>query len=193
MSIAKAIEAVQKISGKLVALPESEEYDETAKSYYTALERELRPACFMTPHSANDVAEVVKALKPILDSPSLAIAGAGQQTTPGAANIRDGITIHLRNLQGIEIDQDKKVISVGAGEQMGDVYEKAAAAGLGVAGNRHGGVGWEEKRFEAGLTLLESHNVLTRDRWLILLLVFPRLCMRWYCHLPSCPRQWRNR
>jgi hypothetical protein len=145
MSIAKAIEAVKNISSKLVVLPETEEYAEITMSYYSELERELKPACFITPHSANDVAEVLKAVKPILDTPSLAIAGAGQQATPGAANVKGGITIHLRNLKGIEISEDQKVISVAAWEQMGDVYEKARAVGLGVAGNRHatGGMGGE--------------------------------------------------
>ncbi|KAH7310807.1 hypothetical protein B0I35DRAFT_439735 [Stachybotrys elegans] len=145
MSIPKAIEAVQKISTKLVALPDSEEYNEIIKSYYTELERELRPACFLTPYSPGDVADILKALKPLLDSPVVAIAGAGQQTTPGAANIQGGITIHLRNLRGIDIDEEHKTISVGAGENMGHVYEKAAAMGLGVAGNRHarGGIGGE--------------------------------------------------
>jgi FAD/FMN-containing dehydrogenase len=45
--------------------------------------------------------------------------------------------------QGIQIDEEKKIVSVAAGERMGNVYEKLISLGLGVAGNRHssGGIG----------------------------------------------------
>lgn len=59
------------------------------------------------------------------------------------ANVRSGLTIHLRNLRGIEISADRKYVSIGAGEQMGSVYDHVIAAGRGVLGNRHssGGIG----------------------------------------------------
>ncbi|KAI1503598.1 FAD-binding domain-containing protein [Biscogniauxia marginata] len=134
MSVSSAIEAVQKISSDLVVLPENGEYDEIIKSYFSELERELKPACFLTPSSASQVADVVKAIKPFAGRSMIAICGSGQQATPAVANVRDGITIHLRNLRGIEIDAEKKVVSVAAGEQMGKVYQKVMAAGLGVVG-----------------------------------------------------------
>ncbi|KAI5923884.1 FAD-binding domain-containing protein [Camillea tinctor] len=143
MSVSKAIEAVQKIAADLVVLPGNEEYDEIIKSYFSGLERELRPACFLTPTSSIQAADIVKAIKPFAGRPKVAICGAGQQATPGVANVHDGITIHLRKLRGIEIDAERQVVSVAAGEQMGAVYEKVMAAGLGVVGNRHssGGIG----------------------------------------------------
>ncbi|KAI0393852.1 hypothetical protein F5Y17DRAFT_476367 [Xylariaceae sp. FL0594] len=145
MSTAEAIQAVEKISGALVARPGSTEYEELRASYYTELERELKPACFFTPSSARDVADIISAIKPFTEAlaSKIAICGAGQQCTPGVTNVQDGLTMHLRGLRGIEIHADREVVSVGAGERMGDVYEKVMAEGLGVVGNRHstGGIG----------------------------------------------------
>lgn len=142
-SVSKAIEVIKKISSDLVVPPGNEEYDEFIKSYFTKLERELRPACFLTPGSASQLAETVKALRPFADGFNFATCGSGQQATPGVANVRDGLTIHLRNLKGVELDTEKKIISVAAGEQWGKVYDTVMAAGFGVVGNRHssGGIG----------------------------------------------------
>ncbi|KAI0384946.1 FAD-binding domain-containing protein [Hypomontagnella monticulosa] len=137
MSVANSIEAVRKISNDLVVLPGTKTYDDITKSYFSELERELKPACFLTPSSASQVADIVKAIKPFAGPSTVAICGSGQQATPTVANVRDGITIHLRNLRGIEVDAEKQIVSIAAGEQMGQVYEKLMASGFGVAGNRH--------------------------------------------------------
>lgn len=143
MSVSEAIEAVKKISGGLVILRGSEQYDKITGSYFSELERELKPECFLVPNSASQVADIVKAIKPFALLSKVAICGFGQQATPAVANVRDSLTIHLRNLRGVKIDMERKIASVAAGEQMGNVYEAVNAAGLGVMGNRHsnGGIG----------------------------------------------------
>lgn len=159
MSVSDAIEAVKNISSDLAVLPESEEYDAIIKSYFSELERELKPACFLTPNSASQVAEIVKAIKPFASHSNIAICGSGQQATPAVANVRDGLTIHLRNLRGVEIDVEKNVVSVAAGEQMGKVYETVMAAGLGAVGNRHssGGIGGDAVQGESRYVMNRSH------------------------------------
>lgn len=139
----KAIEAIASLPGDLVVLPGTEKYNEITNSYFSELERELKPRCFVTPGSATQVSTILQALKPFADEIKIAVCGAGQQATPGVANVHDGITIHLRNLRGIEVDTEKKIVSIAAGERMGDVYDAVSAAGFAVAGNRHssGGVG----------------------------------------------------
>lgn len=143
MAVLKAVQAIKEISDDLVVAPDSGVYDEITKSYFSELERELKPAYFLTPNSAQQVSEILKAVKPFAGDLQIAICGAGQQATPGVANVRDGLTIHLRGLKGVEVDTDNKVVSVAAGEKMGNVYEKLVSLGLGVAGNRHssGGIG----------------------------------------------------
>jgi FAD/FMN-containing dehydrogenase len=143
MSVLEAIDAAKKIATNLVVLPGCEEYDEITKSYFSELERELKPASYLTPRSASQTADLVKAIKPFSDRGSVAICGSRQQATPGVANVQDGLTIHLRNLRGVNIDSENKLVRVAAGEKMGNVYEQLVAAGLGVTGNRHstGGIG----------------------------------------------------
>lgn len=141
--VAEVIEAVNNISADLVALPGNKTYDEITRSYFSKLEGDLKPRCFLTPRSTTDVADIVKVLKALAEGLKFAICGSGQQATPGVANVQDGITIHLRYLRGVEVDTERKVVSVAAGEQMGQVYETVMASGLGVVGNRHssGGIG----------------------------------------------------
>ncbi len=132
-----AIEALQEVLKEEVFLPGSNTYDELSWSYFSELERELRPACFVTPNSTAQVACIVKALRPFANDIKIAICGAGQQSTAAVANVRDGITIHLRGLKGIKVDEEKSIVSIAAGEQMGRVYDETTALGLAVAGNRH--------------------------------------------------------
>ena len=143
MSVSKAIEAFAQLSGNVIIQPGTQLYEEITASYFSGLERDQRPACFFTPHSSAQVSEVVKAIKPFSDGLKVAICGSGQQATPAVANVRDGITIHLRNLRGVDVDKKNGVVSIAAGEQMGNVYEKLVSLGLGCVGNRHssGGIG----------------------------------------------------
>ncbi|OTB00881.1 hypothetical protein M426DRAFT_75490 [Hypoxylon sp. CI-4A] len=163
MSISDAIEAVRTVSGDLVVLPETEEYNTITNSYFSVLERELKPACFLVPSSASQIADVVKAIKPFASGIKVSICGSGQQATPGVANVRDGITIHLRNLRGVHLNTEKEYVSVAAGEQMGKVYETVTAAGLGVVGNRHssGGIGGDA--LQGGLSYFSYYRGFVCD------------------------------
>jgi hypothetical protein len=98
MSIPRAIKALQEASSDLFVLPDTQAYNQILNSYLIELERELRPACFLNPKSAKEVAAIVKSIEPFTKSLKIAICGAGQQATPGVANVPDGLTIHLRNI-----------------------------------------------------------------------------------------------
>jgi hypothetical protein len=143
MSIANAIEAVKAISSDIVILPESQTYDDIIKSYFTELARELKPAAFLCPESVSHVSNIIRAMRPFANGLKIAICGTGQQATPGVANVRDGLTIHLRNLKGVEVDLEKEIVAVAAGETWGNVFDKVSASGFGVVGQRHssGGIG----------------------------------------------------
>lgn len=153
MSVAEAINAIKEISNELVALPDDNAYNELTKSYFSELERELKPAAYLVPTSAQEVSKIVRTLRPFRNEMKIAICGSGQQATPAVANVRNGLTIHLQGLRGIEIDSERRVISIAAGEKMGSVYEKATALGLGVSGNRHstGGIGGDALQGEPHL------------------------------------------
>lgn len=137
------IQATKSLSTDLVAVPGTQRYDDLGASYYSGLNRDLKPACFVTPSTAAQLSDAVKLLKSVAPAASVAICGHGQQATPGVNSVRNGITIHLGNLKGVKVDSTMKIVSVSAGETMGHVYEEAAAHGLAVVGNRHskGGIG----------------------------------------------------
>jgi FAD/FMN-containing dehydrogenase len=170
MSVSNAIIAIQEISSDLVVLPGTQAYDEITNSYFTELERELKPACFLIPKSAKEVAGILKAIKPFTDGLKIAICGAGQQATPAVANVHDGLTIHLGNIRGVEVETKRKVVSIAAGEKMGHVYEKVTASGFGVVGNRHssGGIGGDAVQGESQGLLKMHSNIF---RWPVVFLV----------------------
>lgn len=150
-SVAKAIEAIETIASDLIILPGSREYEDLIKSYFSGLERQLKPSAFLTPSSASQVAQIVKSLSPFAADLKVAICGSGQQATPGVANVHDGLTIHLGNLRGVKLDTERRVVSVAAGEKMGKVYDAVVAAGLAVVGSRHssGGIGGDALQGES--------------------------------------------
>lgn len=193
MAATQAAQAIKEISDDLVVSTESETYNEITESYFSELERELEPEYFVLPQSAQQVSQVLKACRPFAGDLRIAICGAGQQCTPGVANVRDGLTIHLRNLKGVQVDEGTKIVSVAAGEKMGSVYEKLVGLGLGVAGNRHssGGIGGDalQGKFTERVRFLHV-NIC---RWLVILLLFSRVHLRRRRKLRGCPRERRDR
>jgi FAD/FMN-containing dehydrogenase len=127
-----------------VAISGTSDYDKLNRSYLSLLQSELTPAAIFLPRNKDDVAKFVRLLKPlVLDgNVGFAIRGAGQQPVPGCSNIENpGITIDLQHLTGIEVKDG--VVSLGAGERWGAIYEKLSEQGLGVTGSRSslGGIG----------------------------------------------------
>ena len=45
-----------------VFFPDSTEYEDSVASYFAAFEKELRPSCIVTPRSAQDVSNIIKAI-----------------------------------------------------------------------------------------------------------------------------------
>ena len=76
-----------------------------------------------------------------------AIRGGGHMWWAGAANIQDGVTIDLSELNEVGVSQDRTITSVGGGARWEDVYYKLDPMNLAVVGGRVHDVG------VAGLTL----------------------------------------
>lgn len=127
-----------------IAINGTEAFAKLNNSYLSLLQRDLSPAAILLPRSKDEVAKIVQFLKPhaLKGEIQFAIRGAGQQPVPGCSNISgNGVTIDLRHLTGIEVKDG--LVSVGAGERWGAVYEKLTEHGLGVGGSRSalGGIG----------------------------------------------------
>lgn len=65
----------------------------------------------------------------------------------GAANIQDGVTIDLSQMNSVDVSDNQRLTRVGPGARWHDVYSKLDSLGLSVVGGRVSDVG------VAGLTL----------------------------------------
>jgi FAD/FMN-containing dehydrogenase len=109
-----------------------------------AREQEVTPGCIVKPTSPREVSIIVKILNDPLhltkDACKFAVRGGGHMTWAGAANIRDGVTIDMTAMKEVTIAQDRKTVSIGAGNRWLDVYNKIEPEGLAVSGGRWGHV-----------------------------------------------------
>ncbi|KAL4887661.1 hypothetical protein BJY04DRAFT_212689 [Aspergillus karnatakaensis] len=118
-----------------VRLPGSNEYDSLTGSYF-AQQGRLRPACYILPTSAEDVALAVKYLA---QTPGavFAIRASGTSPVAGAANIDNGITIDLRRLNNVHLKG--KIACIGSGASWSEVYNVLVPQGL-ICTRRKGGI-----------------------------------------------------
>jgi FAD/FMN-containing dehydrogenase len=67
----------------------------------------------------------------------LAIRGGGHSTLVGSSNIKGGITLDMRGMNNISLQENGQIVSVGAGAVWGDVYSELSPLNLSVVGG-HG-------------------------------------------------------
>lgn len=70
-----------------------------------------------------------------------AIRSGGHSSFAGAANIQNGVTIDLRGLDSVELNEERSLVSVGVGASWGNVYTLLDQYNLSVAGGRAFSVG----------------------------------------------------
>lgn len=131
--------------GNKVTYPGSSVYVTSLQSYFSAQEQELSPACIVIRSDTQDVATAIKTLASIFRKDAkqghFAIRGGGHNSNAGSANIEHGVTLDLRALDGVAVNADMTVASVGGGAIWGDVYAKLDAMNMSVSGGRVSGVG----------------------------------------------------
>lgn len=104
-------------------------------------ETDVLPACIASPQTAQDVSTIVNAVTNPIARCKFAIRSGGHSSFAGAANIQDGVTIDLRGLNGIELNAENSLVSVGVGSSWGSVYTQLDQHNLSVAGGRAFSVG----------------------------------------------------
>lgn len=192
-AVAQAISAIRHALPRAhLVLPEAEEeYKSLNNSYLSGFESDLSPACIFLPRSKEEVAAFVRAIKPSVGHVQFAIRAAGRQPLPGCANVDKGITIDLRSLKGIHV-QDGQV-QVAAGEVWGSVYEHLEPHGLGVTGGKSttcgiGGLATQGMFELVKLTTVKSARILVLSviRWSLVLFIPGRFHMRQRCQFRGC-------
>lgn len=127
--------------------PNAAGYNASATSYFAQQEGELAPYCYVKPASSQEVSNIVKTLSLLnvgrFHAPvcPFAVRGGGHHTVVGIANIHNGITIDLGNINQTAFSCNKSIVSVGSGARWGYVYDTLVPEGLAVLGGRESGIG----------------------------------------------------
>lgn len=125
---------------KITYLPSTTQYENSTSSYFAAFENELHPACVLIPRTAQEIANIIKFLQQAPGSLPIAIRGGGHTPWAGSANINAGVTIDMRQLNGVNIDRNN-IVAIAAGEAWSNVYTSLERKGLAVVGGRVSKVG----------------------------------------------------
>lgn len=107
--------------------------------YYSTFQRDVIPACIVTPSSEVDVSRALKIVKQY--QCIFAIKSGGHAMFPGASNAPSGITIDLRKFDTIEPDEEGLTTRVGTGTRWIDVYKVLEPLNRTVVGGRNSMVG----------------------------------------------------
>ncbi|KAF1974847.1 FAD-binding domain-containing protein, partial [Bimuria novae-zelandiae CBS 107.79] len=122
-----------------VFYPGSDAYNSSINSY-TYVNDRLFPACIVGPRSTRDVVSSVN----ILDkypSTHFAIRGGGHSFNTNFSNTAGGVTIDMRGINTVTINEGRDTVSVGAGALWRDVYAKTDPRNISVLGGRIATVG----------------------------------------------------
>ena len=149
------------LPGKL-SLPGEAAYTKENRDYYNIGLAELGPACIAFPSSAADVSAIVKILNTRADV-EFAVKSGGHSPNPGAASVRDGVLVALRNLAGTVLDREKGVAYVKPGGHWWDVMKALEGTGLTVVAGRLGVVGIGGYLVQGGLSFLSGQYGLGAD------------------------------
>ncbi|KAF2269735.1 FAD-binding domain-containing protein [Lojkania enalia] len=122
-----------------VFFPGTEGYN-TSISSYRYVQTRLLPACIVKPRYAQNVSKIVEILGRH-NSTRFAIRGGGHNVNPGFANIENGVTIDMRDMNTVDISRHGEVVEVGAGALWGHVYDVVEQRGLSILGGRVASVG----------------------------------------------------
>ncbi|GKZ64996.1 hypothetical protein AnigIFM50267_007156 [Aspergillus niger] len=147
-----------------VSFPDTPAYEASQRSYFAQPNSALQPSCMVFPDSADEVSNVITSILAISSGVpdfekagcQFAIRSGGHNSFGGASNIHNGVTIDLRALNTIQVqeaptenDEDESAqnkesqhtVFVGAGATWGEVYALLDPLGLSVAGGRAAQVG----------------------------------------------------
>lgn len=137
--ICSSLEAATSTSG-ILTKPLSSEYETEVHNYWSTACASLRPTCIMFPTSANEVADIVRALQQTDDL--FAVKSGGHMPNNGFASIQDGVLISTKNLNNIvAYDAKTQTAKVGPGMNWGEAQKALDGTGTALVGGRMSGVG----------------------------------------------------
>ena len=113
-------------------------YLQFVASYFSVNDR-LTPSCAVSPANTNDVAQIVGLLSKA--SCKFAVKSGGHGILTGSSNIAKGVTVDLRGMRRISLNEKTKTASVQPGAKWIEVYNYLGPLGYAIPGGRAGDVG----------------------------------------------------
>jgi FAD/FMN-containing dehydrogenase len=165
-------EIKQALPGK-VWFPDEPAYTKENKDYYNSGLADLRPACITMPTSAQEVSTIVKILN-THDTVNFAVKSGGHSPNAGAASIKDGVLIAMRNVSGTEFDKEKQLAYVKPGGHWTDVLKALNGTGRMVVGGRLGVVGIGGYLLQGGVSFLSGQYGMGCDVRTNSILIWPK-------------------
>jgi hypothetical protein len=117
-------------------------------------QRAVTPAVVFQPTSAKEVAIAVILCKGT--GCKFAVRSGGHAAMKGASSVDGGVTIDLKNLNSVKLNEDKSIALLGGGNTWERVFEELGKDGLAVAGGRAGDVGVGGYTLGGGLSFFAS-------------------------------------
>ncbi|KAF4587897.1 6-hydroxy-D-nicotine oxidase [Ophiocordyceps camponoti-floridani] len=151
-----AAEPCNTLAHELPALfhgPISPEYDGLVQARWSGTSV-IRPACIITPASANDVSRTMRILT--RHQCRFAVKGGGHNANPGANSIADGVSIDLRRMDSANLARDRSYVSLGAGLTWGRAYDMFNNSRVGFPGGVCEGVGVGGVSLGGGQSLFQA-------------------------------------
>src|SRR3954471_24463020 len=167
------IDPARDLCGGAIARPGDDGYDAARQAFNLALDQ--RPAAVAFPADASEVAAVVRYAR------ANGLRVAAQTTGHNAGPLGDlsaTVLVRTSSLTGVEIDAERRIARVGAGEQWEAVVNAAAPHGLialhgssptvGVAGySLGGGMGWLARSHGLQTNSVTAIELVTADGELV--------------------------
>ncbi|KAJ6552291.1 hypothetical protein DFH09DRAFT_1153128 [Mycena vulgaris] len=136
-------------------------YEAQQLRYYSVEQREIRPACRVTPASADDMSLIVQIAKE--EQCPFAVKSGGNQNWGGSNVGPSGFTIDLGNLTAISVQEDKGIVSIDSGCIWRQVYQALAPYNLSTVGGRASNVGVGGFLMGGGISFLSIEHGLGSD------------------------------
>lgn len=156
----------ERIAGSVIQ-PQDPGYDETRAVWNGMID--LHPRAVVRAGAVTDIEAVLDAAR--RSGLPLAVRGGGHNIA-GHSNVEGGLVLDLGPLRRVEVDAERRLVTVGPGATLRDVDQATAPHGLavplgvisstGVAGlTLGGGVGWLTRSNGLSLDNLDSADVVT--------------------------------
>ncbi|ETS85947.1 hypothetical protein PFICI_03972 [Pestalotiopsis fici W106-1] len=157
--------------GSIVFLPGHTIYTSSLSSYYSLASSSATPLCIVSPQTAQEVSDVLQVLITTANTLEaheksvcqFAIRSGGHLGFKGASNIDGGVTIDLRALNSINVNEGRTSTSVGTGATWDAVYDTLDPLGLSINGGRAAGVGVGGLTLGGGISYYSPRYGFTYD------------------------------